>query len=60
MVKQAWETRGGATRRRFWLAMVGCAMVLLLVPFSYRVAGDWNWWPLGLAGSSTMPEPERS
>ena len=34
---QAKATPRDAARRRFWLAMAGCAVVLLLVPFSYRV-----------------------
>lgn len=31
------DSHGDAARCRFWLAMAGCALVLLLVPFSYRV-----------------------
>ena len=37
MVTPSLQTGSGAARRRFWLAMSGFAMALLLVPFSYKV-----------------------
>src|SRR5580693_476574 len=37
MVMPSPKTGCGAARRRFWLAMLGFAMALVLVPFSYQV-----------------------
>src|SRR5580704_4655503 len=37
MVVPSLKTGCGAARRRFWLAMLGFAMALVLVPFSYQV-----------------------
>ena len=37
MVMPGLKTGRGAARRRFWLAMTGFAMALLLIPFSYKV-----------------------
>lgn len=31
---------------------------MVICPALLQLAGDWNWWPLGLAGSKRMPEPE--
>src|SRR5271170_1097737 len=37
MVKPGLKTGHGAARRRFWLAMSGFAIALVLLPFSYKV-----------------------
>jgi putative drug exporter of the RND superfamily len=37
MVMSSLKTDHGASRRRFWLAMSGFVMALVLLPFSYRV-----------------------
>src|ERR1700742_967188 len=37
MVTTSLKTSPDATRRRFWLAMVGFVMALTLLPFSYKV-----------------------
>jgi RND superfamily putative drug exporter len=37
MVKPSLKTGHGAARRRFWLAMSGFVMALVLLPFSYKV-----------------------
>jgi putative drug exporter of the RND superfamily len=37
MVMPSSKTGRGAARRRFWLAMAGFVMALLLLPFSYKV-----------------------
>jgi RND superfamily putative drug exporter len=33
---------------------------MIIGPALLQLAGDWNWWPLGLAGVETAPELERS
>ncbi|MFC5863949.1 MMPL family transporter [Acidicapsa dinghuensis] len=30
---------------------------MVIGPALLQLAGDWNWWPLGLAGSSKIQEP---
>jgi putative drug exporter of the RND superfamily len=37
MVRPSLKTGYGAARRRFWLAMAGFVMALVLLPFSYKV-----------------------
>src|SRR5271155_2548061 len=37
MAMQSMKTGHGAARRRFWLAMSGFVMALVLLPFSYKV-----------------------
>src|SRR5271155_8753 len=37
MAMQSMKTGHGASRRRFWLAMSGFVMALVLLPFSYKV-----------------------
>src|SRR5215469_17525952 len=37
MVIPGLTTRRDAARRRFWLAMSGCVVAVVLIPFSYKV-----------------------